>query len=317
MRGIPALRPGDFLIPGDADAGLLRRVAGVTGVSFEPLDAEPPSTVPVDRSRVGLYHRYYGGNMDEGWTRWLLEMYEFDFTSLHNADVRAGELRSRYDVIVVADMGGGTILNGYANGSVPARYVGGIGPEGVRELDAFVRAGGTLVTLNGSSDFAVEQLHLPVRNVVDGVARDEYFADGAIVELLVDPSHPVMSGMPERAKVFVGGSPVFTTEEGFEGRALAKYAENGTPLLSGYFLGEEHVQGYAAALEVEHGEGRVVLLGLRPQWRGQPFGTFKVLFNAALYSGAVAARTPDNEGFWAAPEEEDDEVESGDADGRR
>jgi hypothetical protein len=207
-------------------------------------------------------------------------------------------------------------MNGFAKGSVPPRYEGGIGAEGVRELDAFVRAGGTLVALNSSSNFAIEQLHLPVRNVVDDVPRAEYFAGGAIVELLVDPSHPVMSGMSERSKVFVGGSPVFTTEDGFEGRVLAKYPAEGSPLLSGYFLGEEHVQGYAAALDVEHGAGRVVLLGLRPQWRGQPFGSFKVLFNASLYTAGVAAQTPENAAFWTAPVKEEDGAEGSDGGGR-
>jgi hypothetical protein len=268
----------------------------------------------VDQPRVGLY-RPWQASMDEGWTRWIMEMYDFDFTNLYNADVRAGQLRSRYDVIILADIRGRTILDGYAGGSVPPRYVGGIGAEGVRELDAFVRGGGTLVTINGSSMFAVEQLHLPVRNAVADVPRQDYFAGGAIVELLTDPSHPVMSGMPVRSKIMVGGSPVFTVEDDFEGRALAKYPEDGTPLLSGYFLGEEHVQGYAAALEVEHGEGRVVLLGMRPQWRGQPFGSYKILFNAALYSAEVAAETPDNEGFWQAPEEPE-EAEVGEGNGR-
>ncbi|MDH3270062.1 MAG: M14 family zinc carboxypeptidase [Gemmatimonadota bacterium] len=270
---------------------------------------------PVARPRVGLY-RPWNASMDEGWTRWLFEMYEVGFASLRNADVRAGELRARYDVIVLADIGARSIVEGFAKGSVPARYEGGIGQEGVRALEAFVRAGGTLVTINGSSQFAIDNLHLPVRNVVREVEREEYFVGGAIVELLVDPSHPVMSGMPERAKVFVGSSPVFTTEEGFEGRVFAKYPENGSPLLSGYFLGEELVNGYGAAVEVEHGQGRVVLLGMRPQWRGQPFGTFKVLFNAALYSGAVASQAPDNPGFWTAPEEEEAEGENGSGNGR-
>jgi hypothetical protein len=167
-----------------------------------------------------------------------------------------------------------------------------------------------LVTLNGSSHFAMEELHLPVRDVTRDLARSDYFAGGAIVELHTDPSHPVMSGMPARAKVMVGRSPVFTTEDGFEGHVLAKYPSEGSPLLSGYFLGEEHVQGYAAAVDVEHGDGHVVLLGLRTQWRGQPFGTFKVLFNAALYSNAVAAEAPENPGFWEAPPEpEPDEGE--------
>jgi len=119
-----------------------------------------------------------------------------------------------------------------------------------------------------------------------------------------------MSGMPARAKVMVGRSPVFTTEDGFEGHVLAKYPSEGSPLLSGYFLGEEHVQGYAAAVDVEHGDGHVVLLGLRTQWRGQPFGTFKVLFNAALYSSILAAEAPGNKGFWEAPPEpESDEAD--------
>jgi hypothetical protein len=274
----------------------------------------------VRQPRIGLY-RSWSGSSDEGWVRWLLEVYGIEHTSLYNADVRAGDLRSRYDVIVLPNMGSGQIINGSAIGSVPPQYAGGIGPEGVREIDAFVRGGGTLVAINRSSSLAIDELHLPVKNVVQGVPRSDYFAGGAIVQMLVDPSHPVMSGMPERAKVFVGGSPVFTTEEGFEGRVLAKYDVNGSPLLSGYFLGEEHVQGYAAALDVKHGDGSVVLLGLRPEWRAQPFGSFKVLFNAVLYSAEVAAGAPDNGAFWQAPAEDDEEEEGeegvGRADGQR
>lgn len=260
----------------------------------------------VAQPRVGLY-RPWNASMDEGWTRWVMEMYGIPHTSLYNADVLAGELRDRYDVIVLADIRARSIMEGFAKGSIEPRYEGGLGAEGVRELDAFVRAGGTLVAINGSTGFAVEQLHLPVRDVTAGLRREDFSASGAIVELLVDPSHPVMSGMAPRSKVMVGSSPVFTTEEGFEGHILAKYPTEGTPLLSGYFLGEEHVQGYAAAVDVKHGDGHVVLLGMRPQWRGQPFGSFKVLFNAALYTKAVADQAPDNEGFWSAPAEKDEE----------
>ncbi len=200
---------------------------------------------------------------------------------------------------------------------MPPRYAGGIGKEGVREFDAFVRGGGTLVTINSSSLFAIDELHLPVKNVVGELERKEFFMSGSIVEMLVDPSHPVMSGMPERSKVFVSRSPVFTVTDDFEGSVLAKYAEDGSPLLSGYLLGEEHVQGFAAALEVHHGNGRVILLGMRPQWRGQPFGNFRILFNAALYSGEMAALTPANPDFWEAPKEEEKEEKEGNDLGRR
>ena len=127
-----------------------------------------------------------------------------------------------------------------------------------------------------------------------------------------------MTGMPERSKVFVNRSPVFTVTDEFEGSVLAKYASEGSPLLSGYLLGVEHLQGYAAALDVRHGDGHVILLGMRPQWRGQPFGTFRILFNAALYSSVLASTTPNNPGFWTAPDEEDAENEKseGEGDGR-
>ena len=157
-----------------------------------------------------------------------------------------------------------------------------------------------------------------MKNVVADLEREDFFLSGSIVELEVDPSHPVMAGMERRAKVVVGRSPVFTVTEGFEGSALAKYPAEGSPLLSGYLLGEEHLQGYAAALDVEHGEGHVVLLGMKPQWRGQPFGNFRILFNAALYSGQVAAAVSPNDDFWAAPPEADEaEVAEGEAVGRR
>ena len=266
------------------------------------------SGVDLPRPRVGLY-RPWAPSMDEGWTRWLLEAYGFEFSSLYNAEVRAGDLRERYDVIVLADMRAGQILEGFAKGSVPPRYEGGIGSEGVRELDAFVRSGGTLVALNQASLFAVDQLRLPVENVVAELETAEYFMSGSILEMEVDPSHPVMSGMPALAKVVVERSPVFTTEDGFEGAVLAKYPADRSPLLSGYLLGEEHVQGYAAALDVAHGEGRVVLLGMKPQWRGQPFGNFRILFNALLYAAPVAAAAPSNPDFWKAPDGDDASAE--------
>jgi len=268
--------------------------------------ASGPEVAP----RIGLY-RPWSPSMDEGWTRWVMEAYEVPFTSLYNPDIRAGDLIDRYDVILIADIGMGTIVDGWSDASVPGRYAGGIGDDGVRAIDDFVRAGGTLVTINGSSRFAMDRLHLPVRDAVRGVDNEEFSLGGSVIEIHTDPSHPVMTGMTPRAATMIGGSPVFTTEEGFEGRVLAKYATEGSPLMSGYLLGEEYLHGHAAALEVKHGEGQVVLLGMRPQWRAQPFGSFRILFNAAMYTDAVADAVPGESLFWTAPEPEEEDEEAG------
>jgi len=236
------------------------------------------------RPAVGL-HRPWNPSMDEGWTRWVFERFEFDFANIRDIEMRAGDLGTRYDVIVLTDPGRGSIVDGFAEGVVPPRYAGGIGLEGVRALDRFVRDGGTLVCLNGASGFAIEALGLPVRNVLSGLSRGEFFAGGSLLEIEADTAHPIMAGVAPRSAVFFGRSPAFETLDGFEGQALARYASTGSPLLSGYLLGENRLHDRAAALEVRHGNGRVVLLGFRPQWRGQPFGSFRILFNALISGG--------------------------------
>jgi hypothetical protein len=165
--------------------------------------------------------------------------------------------------------------------------------------------------MNASSSFAIDQLHLPVRDVVAELDNEDFSVAGSILEVTVDPSHPVMTGMPERSKIMVARSPVFTVTEGFEGTALAKYQEQGSPLVSGYLLGEEHIQGYAAALDVFHGDGHVILLGFRPQWRAQPYATFPVLFNAAFYSRELSGIASGNDAFWTAPEPKEEEEGEG------
>lgn len=169
-------------------------------------------------------------------------------------------------------------------------------------MEAFVRNGGTLVCLNQSADFAIQQLHLPVKNVVADLKPKEFFASGSILEVMTDPTHPVMAGMPERARVFVDDSPVFQTLDGFQGGALAKYAAQGSPLASGYLLGGKYLQGAAAALDVRLGQGHVILIGFRPQWRGQPFGTFRVVFNSVLFGGEqTVGKAFGAAGFWTTP----------------
>ena len=110
-----------------------------------------------------------------------------------------------------------------------------------------------------------------------------FFVGTSLLNVVVDPSQRVTAGMPDRAAVFFSGSPAFETLEGFNGAVLMRYPDKDL-LASGFLLGENVLAGKAVALDVPLGEGHVVLLGFRPQWRGQPFGSFRVIFNSILYS---------------------------------
>jgi hypothetical protein len=247
------------------------------------------------RPRIGLV-RPWGASMDEGWTRWVLERYGFDPIVLRPEDFRS-PLANKVDVVILADdvrlpmAGAGGRGRGAAGAAgsgggraVRPEYAGVVTAADLERVEQFVRDGGTLVCLGAASTFAIGQFKLPVRNVAAGLRPEEFYLRGSIVEVTADVGHPVMAGMPEKAALFVDGGPVFETQEGFVGRVLAKYADSGSPLLSGYLIGESHLHGKAAALDVQLGNGHVVLLGFRPQWRGQSFGTLRVLFNAALFT---------------------------------
>ena len=304
MRGMSsesAERAGDFLVPGDADASLLRRVADETGVSFEPLDADPASTVPVERKRIGMYHRYYGGNMDEGWTRLVLERFGFPYDSLMDDRIRDGNLIRDYDVIVLPEdnpliMKGAdpSQLGGYYARyfeGTPPEYRSGFGQEGVDALEAFVEAGGTLITFGESGTLAIDAFDLPVRNVVDGLSSTEYWSPGSMLNVDVDTGHPLGWGMPSRAwALFWGGQvyEVLPTRNNERVTRVITFPEAGEGsdqediLRSGWLLGEEVLSEKAALVAVEHGDGQVILIGFRPQHRGQTWGTFKVVFNGLV-----------------------------------
>jgi Zinc carboxypeptidase len=271
-----------------AQAELVRALALVAERVERP--AVPGATMP--RPRIGLF-RPWGSSMDEGWTRWVLEQYGFEIVTLRPADFRV-PLRQKVDVVILSEDaripvegGGGGRGRGAGPGggrAVRPEYADVVSADDLVRFDQFVRTGGTVVCLGGASTFAIAQWKLPVKNVVAGLRPEEYFLRGSLVEVTTDPTHPVMAGMPEKAAVFVDGSPIFETLDGFSGRVLAKYQETGSPLLSGYLIGEKYLQGKAAALDVQMDQGHVILLGFRPQWRGQPFGTLRVLFNSALFS---------------------------------
>jgi hypothetical protein len=279
---------GRYLVSGLSDrqqADLVQSLALIA-------ERAPAGGVPVRRPRIGLF-RPWSGSMDEGWTRWVLEQYGFEFVTLRPLDFKS-PLTGKVDVVILADDARLPIEGAPAGrggrGAVRPEYADRLSAGDLAAFEQFIRGGGTLICLNTASNFAIQQFKLPVRNVVAGLRTDEFFLHGTIVEVSADQAQQVMAGMPEKSAVFADNSPVFETEAGFKGQVLARYQDSGSPLLSGYLIGEKHLQGKAAALEVQLDSGRVILLGFRPEWRGQPFGTFKVLFNAALSAGMSRER---------------------------
>lgn len=261
-------------------------------LSLKALASEPKETITVKKARIGLY-RAWVPFIDEGWTRWILENFKFDPLTLRNGDIQAGNLRDKFDAILLPDGSPDAILNGFGPGTVPGEYVGGIGEFGVMALREFVLAGGTLITFNNASLFAIDQLGLPVKNVLAGLKDEEFFCSGCLLRVEVqDMAHSAVAGLPHDPIVMFERGPAFEPKEGLHGRILAAYPKDQSPLMSGYLLHPERIQGKAAALEVQYGKGRVYLLGFRPQWRGQSHGTYKFFFNAFYESQGLSKTGP-------------------------
>jgi hypothetical protein len=239
---------------------------------------------PLSERRIGLY-RSWVASMDEGWTRWALDQFGFKYTTIRDADIRAGNLRLRFDAIILPSQSAREILEGNQPGSYPQEYTAGIGAVGATYLKAFVEAGGMLVTLGNASDFAIEQLGLPIKNVLQGLSPSQFYCPGSILRMTVDNTAALAYGLPSEANAYFISGPAFETAANSPTpsrvRVIARYIDD--PLQSGFLNGKEQIAGKVAMAEIQIGQGSVVLTSFRPQHRGQPWGTFKLLFNA-LYS---------------------------------
>ena len=291
------------LVASDAKsaAPVVEKIAAELGLRVDGVKGKAPgSTRPIGPSRVALYKPWVE-NIDEGWTRWLLERYEFPFKNISDADVRAGNLRAQFDAIILPSAPPARLVAGHPEGTVPPEYAGGLGQAGVDSLKAFVDAGGTLICLDQSGGLAISAFGLPIRDVAHDAGSDAFFCPGSILRVELDPAQPLSYGMtPETAGFFSFSSAyeiaAARTTDGHGGDApggtlqtVARYGSKDV-LLSGWLEGERTIAGRAAVVQAAVGAGRVILIGFRAQHRGQSLATFRLLFNSILTSNTDRAR---------------------------
>jgi hypothetical protein len=287
------LPAGAWIVPGRHAAalasGLGLRAWGLAKAPDVPLVTMRPG-------RFGLYKSFVA-NIDEGWTRWLAEQYGFPYVTLTNRDVQRGDLHRAFDVVLLPDQTAEGILHGHQPGDepprpgpwgpVPPEYQGGIGEGGLEALKSFVRAGGTIIAFDNAAELPLTRfggVFARIRDSTRGLDREAFYCPGSVVRIEVDGTHPAGWGMEPESAAFFQRSRAFLSADG-RPRSIARYAGPGRVLLSGWLLGERHIAGRHAVLDVPYGRGRVVLFGFRPQFRAQPHATFKLLFNLLLERG--------------------------------
>jgi hypothetical protein len=298
-----------------AGRAIVERGARELGVAARGIAAAPAGEAwKLKPIRIGLYDQY-GGSMPSGWTRWLFEQYEFPFEVVYPQNLDAGDLKSKYDVLVFTDgairrtaggRGGRGVQAGPSPESIPAEFRPWLGritdEKTVPQLRKFVEAGGSVVTIGTSTSIA-EVFGIPVKNYLTEMGpggverplpRDKFYIPGSLLKTTVDNTHPLAYGMPAELDVFFDNSPVFRLGPAAALKHTSAVAWfSGTQVLSsGWAWGQQYLDGGTAVAEAAVGEGRVVLLGPEVAFRAQPHATFKLLFNGLYYGSAKPASLP-------------------------
>ena len=258
------------------------------GITSKPI----VKTYTLKPPRTALYQSWTA-NIDEGWTRWVLEQFEFPYNTLYDAEVRAGNLNERYDVIILPSQSENSIVNGVDENDMPPQYTGGITKLGVVNILDFVDKGGTLVCLDGSCMFAINRFKLSVKNALTNLSTKDFYCPGSVLSIELNNNHPIGYGMDKKSSAYFAGSSAFSLDDekkeekiltvAKDSEVIAKYSDK-VLLLSGWIIGENHIKGKPSIIEVKFGDGKIILFGFKVQNRGQPHQTFRLLFNSIYYS---------------------------------
>ena len=252
----------------------------------------------ISSPRIALYRSYLPA-MDEGWTRWLLDDFGFSYKNVSNADLLAGSLKEKFDVLIFPDQPAGAITEGYKAGTMPPELTGGVGDIGVKAIKDFANEGGTVLCFNHASTFCINSLGVAATDVLSNRiiavggeeqrtppnpaaattrrASADFYSPGSLLNVKLNLESPLTRGLPENIAIWSEQSPAFTTEES----VVATYPESGI-LASGWLLGANLIANKSAIVDAKSGSGHIILFGMRPQYRAQSYQAFKLFFNSLI-----------------------------------
>ena len=300
---------GDFHVAG-ASAEELRKLATDLGVSFERAPAAPPAgeALKLRKLRIGLADEY-GGSAPSGWTRLVLEQFEFPFELVFPKTLDAGNLASRFDVLIFPSGVGPAPAAGRGRGAaadsanIPAQYQSMTGAysaaQTAPQLKRFLEDGGTILAVGRSAMNLAQVFGLPIAShlverspegAVRPLPREKHYVPGSILRVAVDGTAPVAHGLDAHVDVFFDSSPVFSIGPDAVLRGIRPVAwfDTPSPLRSGWAFGQAYLNGGIEVIDATVGKGKLFLFGPEITFRGQPHGTFKFLFNG-IYLGARTA----------------------------
>lgn len=283
---------GEFLIKNEQKTlDKVRSYSKNLGLMIELTnDVLSENLVEVKLKKVGIYQPWIT-SMDEGWTRLVLDSFYFDYRVLHNQDIKDKKTFEELDVLILPSMGTNAIVEGFRFSSqeridlpqMPEEYRGGIGKEGVENIKEFIKSGGTLIALGESSNFVIEQINVPVRNVLKNTSIKEFFAPGTIVKLKIDDlNNPLTYGLKNYVPAYIINPIAFSTSVYVDKISIVASFDENNILLSGYLLGSDKIKGKSALCEVPYEKGKIIMFAFRPQHRSQTWATFRFVFNALL-----------------------------------
>lgn len=226
---------GDTVAPGTVVIKGMSKEQANTITSRFSLDLITTSQVPdvkqheVTLPRVAIYHTWYN-TQDEGWSRFTFEQRGIPYTSIDKDDLKAGDLRKKFDVILIPRVRGGAsnFINGVDKKWGPMPFTktaefpshgypdattdmtGGAGFDGLGNLRKFAEAGGVLITLDNATRIVSET---GIASELDSYSASGLFHPGSVVNVKVRGLHPVTYGYPDVFPIFRGMAPLFQVEE--------------------------------------------------------------------------------------------------------